>query len=152
EKTTVKRIAFTGNTTFAAYRLKGVIKSAETGLLSFLTSNDLYDPDRIEADRDLLRRFYLKHGYVDVRIGAARAELDPAAKGIVITFAVDEGQIYRIGAVDVQSNLQGVEGRALSGRVHVRSGDVFDADAVEKSADDLTIELARRGEPFASVR
>ena len=42
---------------------------------------DIYDPDRVEADRDLLRRYYLKHGFADVQIVAALTEYDPAATG-----------------------------------------------------------------------
>ncbi len=70
-------IEFVGNRAYSGYRLKDVIKTAETGLLSFLQSNNIYDPDRIEADRELLRRFYLKHGYIDVRIMAPTVEFDP---------------------------------------------------------------------------
>ena len=72
-------------------RLKDVIKTSESNWLSFLQTTDIYDPDRIEADRDLLRRFYLKHGYADVRIVSAVGEYDPAKKGFVITFTIDEG-------------------------------------------------------------
>src|SRR6516165_4407984 len=65
-KTTVKSIVFVGNNTFSDRQLRDVIKTAPTGFLSFLKSNDLYDRDRIEADRELLRRFYLKRGFADV--------------------------------------------------------------------------------------
>ena len=68
EKTGVKTIDFVGNRAYSDFRLKDVIKTSETNFLSFLKTTDIYDPDRIEADRDLLRRFYLKHGYADVRI------------------------------------------------------------------------------------
>src|SRR4029077_262860 len=68
-KTGVKLIQFIGNFAYSSYRLKDVIKTSETGLLlAFLQTAALYDPDRIEADRELLRRFYLKHGFIDVRI------------------------------------------------------------------------------------
>src|ERR687887_1897921 len=76
-KTTVKQIVFVGNRAFSSRRLRDVIKTAETGILSFLKSNDLYDRDRIEADRELLRRFYLKNGYADIRIVSSVAEYDP---------------------------------------------------------------------------
>ncbi len=152
EKTTIRRIDFAGNRAYAAHRLKDVIKSRTTGLLSFLTGNDLYDADRIEADRDLLRRFYLKHGYADVRIVAARAELDAVAKGIVVTFAIEEGEPYRFGGVEVRSQIAGLDGRAFAGGLNVRAGEVYDADAIEKTADDLTIALAKAGHPFAGAR
>jgi len=61
-----QNIEFVGNKAYSTYRLKDVIKTSETGLLSFLQNSNIYDGDRLEADRDLLRRFYLKHGYIDV--------------------------------------------------------------------------------------
>src|SRR3954454_6780462 len=96
-KTGVKRIQFIGNRYYSAYRLKDVIKTSETGLLSFLQSGDIYDPDRIEADRELLRRFYLKHGFIDVRVVSAIGEFDPALRGFVIVFTIEEGDQYRVG-------------------------------------------------------
>ncbi len=82
EKTGVKLIEFVGNRAYSAYRLKDVIKTSETGILAFLQTGDIYDPDRVEADRELLRRFYLKHGYIDVRVvsavGEYRSEFDVA--------------------------------------------------------------------------
>ncbi len=68
DKLAVRDIAFAGNSAFPANKLKGVIKSGQTNFLSFLLDNDIYDADRIENDRDLLRSFYLAHGYADVRV------------------------------------------------------------------------------------
>ncbi|MBR0970484.1 POTRA domain-containing protein, partial [Bradyrhizobium japonicum] len=65
-KTGVKSVEFIGNSAYSASRLRDVIKTRESNLLSFLGNNDIYDPDRVEADRDLLRRFYLKNGFADV--------------------------------------------------------------------------------------
>src|ERR1700676_1236822 len=64
-KTGVKSIEFIGNSFYSSYRLKDVIKTRESNLLSFLGGADVYDPDRVEADRDLIRRFYLKNGFAD---------------------------------------------------------------------------------------
>jgi len=49
---------------------------------------------RIEADRELLRRFYLKHGFIDVRIVSAVGEYDPTRRGFVITFMIEEGEQF----------------------------------------------------------
>src|SRR5437764_9136345 len=104
-KTGVREIDFVGNRAYSSYRLKDVIKTSTTGLLSFLQTSDIYDADRIEADRELLRRFYLKHGFIDVRIVAATGEYDPQRRGFVITFTIEEGEQYRFGTVDVQSTI-----------------------------------------------
>ena len=97
EKTGVKTIIFVGNHAYSDYRLKEVIKTSTSNILSFLQTTDVYDPDRIEADRDLIRRFYLSHGYADVQVVAATGEYDPGQKGFIITFTIEEGPLYRFG-------------------------------------------------------
>ena len=83
DKTSVKKLIFVGNNSYRDQRLKDEIKTSETfPILGFLQSADIYDPDRIEADRDLIRRFYLKHGYADVRVVSAVSVYDPALKGL----------------------------------------------------------------------
>jgi outer membrane protein insertion porin family len=152
EKTGVKNIVFVGNKAYSAWRLKEVIKTSESNWLSFLQTTDVYDPDRLEADRDLIRRFYLKHGFADVQVVAAVAEYDPAKKGFVITFTIEEGPLYHFGNVDVQSNVRAVDSRSLRPIMRTRSGDLYNGEAVEKSVEEITVEVARRGYPFANVR
>jgi outer membrane protein insertion porin family len=150
-KTGVKLIEFAGNRAYSSYRLKEVIKTTETGLLAFLQSGDIYDPDRIEADRELLRRFYLKHGFIDVRVVSAMGEYDPARRGFVVTFIIEEGEQYRIGSVEVQSTVRSMDPTPLRYKVRTYVGDVYNAEAVEKSVEEMTIEAARQGYAFATV-
>ena len=152
EKIGIKDIIFVGNHAYSAWRLKDVIKTATSGILSFLQTTDVYDPDRIEADRDLLRRFYLKHGYADVQVVAATGVYDPTKKGFVITFTIEEGARYRFGNIDIQSNVHAVDATTLRSILMTHKGDIYNGDAVQKSVEDLTIEMARRGYPFGTVR
>jgi outer membrane protein insertion porin family len=151
-KTGIYKIVFVGNRAYSDYRLKDVIHTGESDWLSFLKSSDVYDPDRLEADRDLLRRFYLKNGFADVRIVSATGEYDPDKKGFLVTFTIDEGEQYRFGAVNVQSQVPAVQGETLRDFLRVESGAIYNADAVEKSVELSTIEVAKRGYPFAGVR
>jgi outer membrane protein insertion porin family len=151
-KTGVKSIVFVGNRAYSSYRLKDVIKTSTTGLLAFLQTGDIYDPDRVEADRELLRRFYLKHGYIDVRIVSAVGEYDPNLRGFVITFTIEEGDQYRFGTVDVVSTIRSLDPSLLRSRLRAYPGDVYNAEAVEKTVEDMTIEAAKRGFAFATVR
>ena len=152
EKIGIKDIIFVGNHAYSDWRLKDVIKTATSGILSFLQTTDVYDPDRIEADRDLLRRFYLKHGYADVQVVAATGVYDPTKKGFVITFTIEEGARYRFGNIDIQSNVHAVDATTLRSILMTHKGDIYNGDAVQKSVEDLTIEMARRGYPFGTVR
>lgn len=153
EKTGVKKIIFVGNKAYGDQRLKDEIKTQETfWLLSFLQQQDIYDADRIEADRDLLRRFYLKHGFADVRVVSAVSVYDPAEKGFVVTYTIEEGDRYKFGKVEVVSNVAVVNSAGLYGRLRAAPGAIYNAEAVEKSVENLSIEVARRGYPFAVVR
>jgi outer membrane protein insertion porin family len=153
DKTGVKKIRFIGNTSYRDQRLKDEIKTQETFWpISFLQQQDIYDPDRIEADRDLIRRFYLKHGFADVRVVSAVSVYDPEQKGFVVTYSIEEGERYRFGRVEIQSNVSAVDGGSLYGRLRTSSGGVYNAEAVEKSIEGLAVEVARRGYPFAVVR
>jgi outer membrane protein insertion porin family len=152
DKTGVKDINFVGAHAFSQGRLRDVIKTSESNFLSFLQTTDIYDPDRVEADRDLLRRFYLKHGYADVRIVSAVGEYDPAKKGFIVTFTIDEGSQYRVGTVDVVSNVRAIDPGVLRSQIKLSPGSVYNADLVEKSVEAMTVQAARQGYAFANVR
>ena len=152
-KTSVKSVDFVGNNAFSSYRLKDIIKTHESNLLSFLGGGgDVYDPDRVEADRDLIRRFYLKHGYADVQVVAALTEYDPARKGFLVTFKIEEGKQYRVAAVNFQSSIPSLDGNSLRSFSRVNVGSVYNAESLEKSVEEMQIEASRRGYAFAVVR
>jgi len=151
-KTTVKEIAFVGNRAYSNWRLRDVIKTGQSNILSFLKNNDLYDPDRIESDRELLRRFYLKNGYADIRIVAAVAEFDPGRNGFVLTFTIEEGDRYTIGSVDIQVGVRDVDQGALRSKLRFAAGQTYNAEAIEKSVEEMTIEMSKRGYAFAQIR
>ncbi len=150
-KTGVKSIEFIGNNSFSSYRLRDIIKTHETNLLSFLGNGDVYDPDRVEADRDLIRRFYLKHGFADVQVIAALTEYDPERKGFLVTFKIEEGQQYRVGSVDFQTSIPTLDANALRAYSRVSVGSLYNAEALEKSVEEMQIEASRRGYAFAIV-
>jgi outer membrane protein insertion porin family len=151
-KTGVKSIEFIGNNFYSSYRLKDIIKTRESNLLSFLGGNDVYDPDRIESDRDLIRRYYLKHGFADVQVVAALTEYDPDKKGFLITFKIEEGQQYRVASVNFQSSIATLDGNSLASFSRVYVGSLYNAEALEKSVEEMQIEASRRGYAFAIVK
>src|SRR3984893_11716873 len=151
-KTGVKSIDFIGNVAYSSYRLRDVIKTRESNLLSFLGGADVYDPDRVEADRDLIRRFYLKHGFADVQVVAALTEYDPQKGGFLVTFKIEEGQQYRVASVNFQSTIPTLDGNSLRSFSRVSVGSVYNAEALEKSVEEMQIEASRRGYAFAIVR
>src|SRR4029077_18292755 len=151
-KTGGRSIEFVGNSAVSSYRLRDVIKTRETNILSFLGSADVYDPDRVEADRDLIRRYYLKNGFADVQVVAALTEYDPEKRGFLVTFKIEEGQQYRVGSVEFQSSIATLDPNALRSFSRVYVGSLYNGEAIEKSVEEITVESARRGYAFAIVR
>ena len=148
-KTPVRKVEFTGNRAFGARQLKAVIKTSAHSVLSFFTGGDTYDPDRIAQDRELLRTYYRSKGYADASVSSATAEYDPAQQGFTVTFTIDEGALYRFGNANVVCNIPGVDTSQLSRLALIRSGALFDGNAVDKTTDLLAIELSKLGYPFA---
>ena len=151
-KTGIKSINFSGNEAYSAGRLRGLMSSTESNFLSWIKTSDVYDPDRISSDLDLIRRFYLKNGYADFQIVNNTARFDDAAGGWVVDIQIEEGPQYKVGNVAVDSALRDVDQGALQRYVATSAGDTYNAEAVEKSLVALTTEVARRGHAFAQVR
>ena len=151
KKTTVQRISFVGNHVFGARQLDAVIKTSATNALSFLLGGDVYDPDRVAQDRELIRTYYRNHGYADVDVVDAKAEYDPAAHGFTLTFVIDEGQPYQFGDINVASNVQGVDPDRLRKFAPAKSGATYDGGALDRTTDALAVEMAKLGYPFAHV-
>ncbi len=151
-ETKVMGINFIGNASFSDAELRRVIATSESWLLDFLKPAAVYDPDRLNLDRELLQRFYLKNGFADMRVVSASADVDPDKKGFFLTFAVDEGPRYTFGAVDVDMTVSSLDANALRKHVTGASGDIYNVEQLEKSVDALTAAAAGLGEPFAQIR
>ena len=151
-ETKVLSISFLGNKAFSDSNLRGVVTTTETNFLSFLKSTDVYDPDRLNLDRELLRRYYLKNGYADARVVSAVADLDRSGKGFFITFTVEEGELYHFGHVDVELTLQSVDPASLRPDVLTSPGDFYNAEQIDKTTEKLTVAVAEQGYAFGQVR
>jgi outer membrane protein insertion porin family len=150
DKLAVRQVRFAGNTAFSETKLKAVVKTGVTNVFSFLLNNDAFDADRVDNDRDLLRRFYLAHGYADMRVSSATS-YDAVTKSVMVTFKIDEGQLYRFGKVGIESSVKSADAATLRDSLQMHDGDLYDADAVTGTVEALAIALAKNGEPFASV-
>ena len=152
-QTKVAGINFIGNRSFSDAELRGVISTTESGLLDFLKSGTAYDPDRVIADREFLRRFYLKNGFADMRVISASADADREGKGFFITFSIEEGPRYTFGAVELDVTLKPLNAGAAAGPHQAgSSGTSTTRSLPTRRLRTLTLAAAQKGEPFAQVR
>jgi outer membrane protein insertion porin family len=150
--TYISRIAFVGNHAFSESRLRDVIESREEAWWRFLSSSDSYDPDRVNFDKEQLRRFYLQKGYADFEVVSANAELAPDKSAFFLTFTLHEGERYKVDSVTVNSTLHGIDQADLVPLVELEAGDWYDGDAVERSVQAISAYGQSHGQPFIEVK
>src|SRR5688500_2685865 len=149
--TQIERISFIGNEAFSDAQLRRAISTSESRWWKFFSTTDNYDPDRLEFDKELLRRYYLKNGYADFQVISATAELAPDGESFFISFSVEEGPEYKVGAVAVNTGNTNLDPNALNRHVKTDSGSRYNATMVDKTVEELTLEAGKSGFAFAKV-
>ncbi len=150
--TKVESIRFVGNKKYSDSKLRSEITTKEAEWYRFLTTSDRYDPDRLNFDQELLRRFYLSQGYADFQILSAIAELAEEKDRFFITMTLEEGQRYKVGEVKINSQLRNFDASVLRDKVNIQSGDWYNADLVQESVTNLTEALGDLQYAFVDIR
>jgi outer membrane protein insertion porin family len=150
-ETKVKAITFVGNEAFGDSDLRSAITTTEHSWWKFMSTSDRYDPDRLNYDKELLRRYYLKNGFADFRVISADAELAPDGESFYITFTVEEGPLYKVNSVAVNKGDTNLDEEQLRKAVQLSPGEDYDATKVDKSVENITIEAGKAGYAFAKV-
>jgi outer membrane protein insertion porin family len=150
-ETTVRTINFTGNDSVGGGTLRSAIGTKEHSWWNFFQKNDNYDPDRLEYDKELLRRYYIKHGYADFQVVSADAQLSPEGDYFTINFTVEEGPHYVVSDVAVEIGNTNLDPDKLKSVIKTGVGDNYDATKVDKTVENLTLEASKQGFVFANV-
>jgi len=150
--TGVKRINIIGNAEFPDRRLRKEMATTESSWYKFFSSNDNYDPGRLQFDQEQLRTFYTNRGFADFRVVSAVAELTPDQEDFYITFTVDEGDEYRWGDISVETELDTLSDEFLVNLVPFRKGQIYNASRVEDAIDSLNFAAGIGGFAFVDIQ
>ncbi|MET0271472.1 MAG: outer membrane protein assembly factor BamA [Phenylobacterium sp.] len=151
-KSGVLSVNFLGNKAFSDNDLRDVVVTEQTRWYKFFSSNANYDPDRLEYDKEQLRKHYRNRGYYDFRVSSAVAELAPDKNGFVVTYTIDEGPEYKFGKVTVETELQKLDKNILEALIPFRSGQTYEDEKIEQATDSLTFAAGAAGFAFVDVR
>ncbi len=150
--TRIADINFIGNSYFSSSTLQEAMRSSTECWYCFLSDNDKYDPDRMEYDKELLRKFYTSQGFADFKVRSSLAELSPDKKHFYLTFTVDEGEKYNLGSIAFASSLGEGSDANLASLVTTQAGALYNANEIETSIDKIVDELGNRGFAFVDVQ
>lgn len=149
--TGVRAINFIGNDEFTDRRLRSEVVTKQSRWWRFFSSNDNYDPGRLEYDRELLRQFYQNRGYYDFRVISAVADLTPDREDFYITYTIEEGEQYTFGDIQVETALDKLSSEGLRRAIAIQDGDLFRGDQIEDTIDTLTYAAGIAGYAFVDV-
>jgi len=150
-ETGVAGITFLGNEAFSDSDLREVMVTKQSRFWRLFSSNDNFDPNRIDYDREQLRKFYTNRGYYDFRILSSVAELKPNNQAFGITFTMDEGDRYNFGEVKVVTESERLNGEFLTQLLPIASGDLYESDRIESAVDTLTFAAGSAGYAFVEI-
>lgn len=126
-KSKVRQINILGNARFSDDKLRGVMATRQARGWRLFTSSDTYDPDRLAYDQQKLRQFYLTNGYADFRVVSSVAELTPDRKDFIVTYVVDEGERYKFGKVDLDSQVRDIKTSDFKNLIRITPGEWYNA-------------------------
>ena len=152
-KTGIDRVNFIGNRAYSDNTLRDTIVTSESHWYKFFSStNSNYDPDRIEYDREQLRKYYTNKGYYDFRVVSSIAELAPDQRDFAVTFTIDEGPRYRFGKLTVNTDLRRLNPDVLRQLLPIKEGQIYQGDRIEAAVDALTFSAGASGFAFVDIR
>lgn len=147
----IDKINFLGNTHYSSSDLQDEIMSKESRWYRIFTSSETYDADKMNYDKELLRRFYTSRGYADFKVDSAIAELSNDNKSFTLTYSLDEGVRYKVDNISISSAIKDIDTKALYTDLQIEQGNWYNAELVEKSIAEITESLGRKGFAFVNV-
>ena len=133
KEATIKKINFLNNNVFSDSTLRDVISSTEYRWYEFWGSNDRFDRDRVNYDKDLLKEYYFKNGYIDFNVISANSSLVKNKKDFIVNFNLSEGNRYKINDVKVDSSIRKLSNKKLSSLLEIKPGDWYNTDKIDKT-------------------
>lgn len=150
-KSKVRRINIIGNTKYSDGDLRGEMATREAKWFRFFGSNDTYDPDRSAFDQQKLRQFYLTEGYADFRVISSVAELTPDREDFILTYIVEEGERYKFGEIELESQIRDVKEESFRSLIPIQPGDWYNAKTIEDTVTSLSETAGLLGFAFANI-
>ena len=146
----IKQINIVGNQAFTQEELLKNFKLSTTGWFSFWTKDDQYSKQKLAADLESLRSFYLDHGYLKFNVDSTQVSITPDKKDIYITINITEGLPYTIKDIRLTGKLI-VPEEELRKLITIKPGDTFSRSAITESTQKISDRLGDEGYAFANV-
>lgn len=146
----IKRINIVGNTSFEEEDLLDSFKLGTSNMLSRITKNNQYSKQKLSADLETLRSYYLDRGYINFKVNSTQVSISPDKSDIYITINITEGDVYTINDIKLAGRMA-VPKEQIFPLIHLSRGTIFSRKDVVDSAERINSLLGKNGYAFANV-
>ncbi len=146
----IKQINLVGNHAYSEKELLGQMKLGTPKWYSFFSSNDQYSRQKLAADLETMRSFYMDNGYMEFSIDSTQVSITPDKKDIYITINITEGSKYKVAKVDISGDTL-IPKADIEKLVAVKAGDTFSRKALTESTKKIGERYGKDGYAFANV-
>jgi len=150
-KAKIADISFIGNNAFIDADLLEEISTKKSQWYKFFSSGDVYDSDRIEFDKEKLRRFYGSKGYADFAAISTTAQILPSKDKFFITFLLEEGIKYNVGEINIVNKIDKFDEKLLQPAILSKTGKVYNSDLIEKTVEKMVEIMSEKSYAFANI-
>ncbi|MCK5916846.1 MAG: outer membrane protein assembly factor BamA [Cocleimonas sp.] len=147
----IKKVRISGNKAFSESTLKSLLETGSTSSFSFFSSRDKYSKQKLVGDLDKLTAFYKDRGYLHFEVTSTQVSLSKDKSAVFVNINIHEGDQYRVGAIRVDSN-SSTSQQKLRRLIHMKKGQVFSQQALEKTRKNLKAQVGKQGFAFSKLR
>ncbi|EAP70751.1 Outer membrane protein [Ralstonia solanacearum UW551] len=146
----IRQINIVGNKAFSEGDLRDEMQLSTPNWLSWYTKNDLYSKQKLTADLEALRSFYLDRGYLEFAIESTQVSITPDKKDIYLTLNIHEGEQYKVSDIKLTGELLSKQAE-MEKLIKLKQGDVFSSAKLSATTKAITDLLGTYGYAFATI-
>lgn len=150
-KAKISDIYFVGNLNFSDQELMDEISTRKSKWWRIFSSADVYDSDRIEFDKEKLRRFYGSKGYADFVAISSIAQITQNKEKFFITFLLEEGIKYKVGDINIINHIEKFDASVLEKEILIKKGRTYNSDLIDKTIDAMIKVMSEKSYAFAHI-
>lgn len=147
----IRQINIVGNKAHSESELLDLMELTTPGLFTWMTKDDQYSRQKLSADIETLRTFYMNAGYMDFNVETTQVSISPDKEDIFITLNISEGERYTISAIKVAGTQAVLPHSEIRSMIQMKEGDVFSREALTESNRKITERMGDEGYAFANV-
>ena len=147
----ISKIIFVGNEDIADSELAEVVTTKESSWYKLFSSADVYDSDKVEFDKEKLRRFYGSKGYADFSTISSIAQISKNKDKFFITFLVQEGIQYRINDVQIDNKIERFNEEVLKDVITIKKSEIYNSEKIERNIEEMLKIMSDSSYAFADI-